>query len=274
MTSTLPDIQQGSAAASFPLNLGQAPDGLRFGSDALLLAAYARRALASHFKSSQKNPLLVELGCGDATALLGLLTVWPRAQALGIDINADFILLARQNAARLAFTNAGFYALDLRKLRLEPGLCDWREKACLVLANPPWRLPSEGRRSANKARNLALWADADSLAVFSQAAAFFLKHGGQFCCISDPASLPRLLEEMGKNQLGLREILPLSPRAGQKAIRLLLRAQKNAQPLPELLAPLILHKDASNAWSQSALNFCHWLKSPEEFKSGADLEER
>lgn len=249
-------------SGDFPLNLAKPPRALRFGIDSLLLSAFAYRSLRERFLSAKKNHLFVELGCGDGTALLGLLVKRKDALALGLDINADFITLARENAKRLSLA-ARFLAMDARMVIKDPTLREWREKANLVLANPPWRLPSEGHRSTNRMRDLALWAETDSLAAFTKAASFFLRHGGQFCSVIHPATLPLLIREMEKNSLGLREILPITPRKDQKALRLLLRAQKNAQSLPVFLFPLVLHKENSSCWSEEALAFCPWLANPE-----------
>lgn len=266
----LPDFQEERPPSlAFPFGLLKSSKALRFGCDALLLSAYASKNLERHFHSSKKSPVLVELGCGDGTALLGLLEKWKTALALGLDINANFIGMAVENAARLS-ESASFRTLDLHQVPHDPTLHEWREKANLVLANPPWRLPSEGHRSSNSMRNMALWAEEDSLAVFTRAASFFLRHGAQYCTIIHPSSLPLLLKELEKNRLGLRELLPLAPRAGQKAMRLLLRAQKNARALPVFLPPLVLHEDASSAFSAAALDFCPWLgkhESPEKTTS-------
>lgn len=265
-TSSQPRIQEERPdVCRFPLSLIKTVKALRFGGDAFLLSAYACKCLEERFHSPKKVPLLVELGCADGTALLALLIKWPNAQALGIDFNADFIALAEENAGRLSLS-ASFLTLDVRNIPETPALKNLREKAHLVIANPPWRLPSEGHRSTNQMRNLALWAEADSLGVFVRAASFFLRHGGQFCSIIHPAILPMILKEMEKYSLGLREILPVASRKDQKAQRLLLRAQKNARALPIFLSPLIMHKENSSDFSEAALAFCPWLGKPEEKK--------
>ena len=247
----------------FPHCLADSPKALRFGSDALLLAAYAAKFLENSLASRKRNDCLIELGCGDGMAILGLLSLWPELEALGIDLNADLIRLAETNSNNMGLDKVKFMTMDLRHVGAS-SLPYWQGKANLVLANPPWRLPAEGRRSLDHARSCALWAEEDSLAIFSKAAGFFLKHKGQFCSIINPESLPRLIKEMERSQLGLREILPLAPYADKPASRLLLRSQKNAQTLPRLLPPLILHtkQDAQVAgtkWSEAALNFCPWL---------------
>lgn len=250
----------------FPFCLAESPKDLRFGVDAMLLASYARQTLES-LPSGGKETAVAELGCGGGDALLGVLASG-EALGLGIDINKDLIDLAARNAVRMGMDKVGFLRMDLRDAG--KNLRDWENRASLVLANPPWRLPSEGRRSASATRRKALWAEPDTFKIFCKAASFLLKHGGQFCCIAGTFALPRLLAEMESCRLGLREILPVSPRKGKPAARILMRAQKNAQSLPDLLPPLVLHPDQeqnpNDKWSAKALNFCPWLgqlKKPE-----------
>ncbi len=247
---------------TFPAGLEKTPEKLRYGIDSLLLAAYVCRILEDHFPSGKKVPGLVELGSGDGFALIGILTKW-NVPSDGIEINKDMHDRAVKNARNFSLENICFLNMDLVNVKKEPLLKEWENNTFLVLANPPWRLPQETRRSSNKTRNMALWANEDTLKIFCAAASFLLKHAGQFCSIINPGILPSLLKEMEKSGLGLRRILPIYPYEGKSAIRLLLSAQKNAKMLPELLPPLILHYNTDNnsIWSRAALDFCPWLGS-------------
>lgn len=249
-----------SRDASFPSALLDPPKELRFGNDAFLLGAYACRTLESLGGHSGRPPLTAELGCGDGSALFGVLSQWG-GLALGIDINQAFTDLAAKNAERLGLSGVSFINMDLRNARASAALKAWAGRASLALANPPWRPPQEGRRCASPMRNAALWAEEDTLKIFCAAASFLLAPRAHFCCISNPGSLPKFIEEMSRAKLGLREILPIAPAAGKPAARVLMRARKGSAPLPKLLPPLILHEPrAQNSkWSEAALRFCPWL---------------
>lgn len=254
--------------SAFPHGLLRMPRPSRFGSDALLLSAFALRALAASLRFSKSHATrVIELGCADGTALLGLLRSYNELLGLGLDINPDFIAYARSNGQKLNLENACFQVLDLRRLKELRKLADWVEKCSLAMANPPWRLQEEGHRSGDASRNKALWADKDTFAVFCHAAARFLKHKGQFCLILNPASLPAISRELDACRLGLREILPVYGRSGQDAVRLLLRCQKNSQSLPVIRPPLFLHANQdgcpASIWSKAALEFCPWLDAPQ-----------
>lgn len=250
------------------MGLMKGPKYSRIGCDAFLLAAYACKLLDVHYKNKSLPPAFVDLGSGDGSALLGVLSLW-RGNALGIDINKELVDQAKINANRLCLKNAEFIKSDLKDV--EEHFKGWKNKAFLVVANPPWRPPFEGRRCENQTRNIALWAKPDTLKIFCKAASYFLKNRGHFCCISSPATLPDLLMEMKNAGLGIREILPLFSKAAKPATRILLRAQKNAKSLPSLLPPLVLHEQSK--WSAQALAFCPWLAPAEALNVAASLED-
>lgn len=85
---------------------------------------------------------VVDLGTGTGCLLLALLTELPQARGLGIDISAEAVAVARDNAAALGLADRARFAV-----------ADWRDPvrswagaavggvAC-ILANPPY-IPSE-----------------------------------------------------------------------------------------------------------------------------------
>lgn len=143
----------------------------------------------------------------------------------------------------------------------------------LVLANPPYAVPGSGRPSPSPRREAALRGTGplpvapssaltetlppDALDVFCRAARRLLRHHGLFCCIFPAADLPRLLEALARERLGCRRILPLCPRSGEAAKRILVLARKDAAAHCLLEAPLPLHD--GQGWSREALAFCPWL---------------
>ena len=154
----------------------------------------------------------------------------------------------------------------------------------LVLANPPYAPAGSGRPSASARRDAALRGPAslhdgphsrqrrpgpkpgasDPLAVFCHAARRLLRHHGLFCCIFPAEDLSRLLSTLERERLGCRRILPLCPRAGEAAKRVLVLARKDAAAQCLLEAPLPLHH--GQGWSPEALAFCSWLGAGHEGK--------
>ena len=214
-------------------------------------------------------------GCGGNNA--------PLLHVLGLEQDAALCAAATANARLLGLEDVcRFRQGDLADTHF---LRDCGENAChLVLANPPYALGGSGRPSASARRDAALRGpaslhagphsrqrrpgpkpgEADPLAVFCHAARRLLRHHGLFCCIFPAEELSRLLSTLERERLGCRRILPLCPRAGEAAKRVLVLARKDAAAQCLLEAPLPLHH--GQGWSPEALAFCSWLGAGHEGK--------
>lgn len=214
-------------------------------------------------------------GCGGNNA--------PLLHALGLEQDSALCAAATANARLLGLEDVcRFRQGDLADTHF---LRDCGENAFhLVLANPPYAPAGSGRPSASARRDAALRGPAslhdgphsrqrrpgpkpgtsDPLAVFCHAARRLLRHHGLFCCIFPAEDLSRLLSTLERERLGCRRILPLCPRAGEAAKRVLVLARKDAAAQCLLEAPLPLHH--GQGWSRGALAFCSWLGAGHEEK--------
>ncbi|WP_154512064.1 tRNA1(Val) (adenine(37)-N6)-methyltransferase [Desulfovibrio porci] len=255
------------ARAAFPRGLEQPGGSLRFGLDALLLAAFAarhceeRRARLSRATPQALSLSVAELGCGCGAALLGLALRCPEARGLGLEREENLLEAARRNARELGLEQS----LLFRAADLAVPLPELDGTRDMVLANPPYGLPGQGRASPSLLRERAL-RDADALGVFCRAAARLLRHHGHFFCIFEARSLPRLCAAFEEARLGLRRIIPVRPHSHSPATRLLAQTRKGAAPEPRLEAPLTLHRQqpgraarTTPLWTARALAFCPWL---------------
>lgn len=116
------------ARKRFPRGLEQPEGSLRFGADALLLAAFAARHLPPDRRGPDRRgpdkhgvgaarhapTLVAELGCGCGAALLGLAMLRPQIRGLGLERERPLVLAAESNATRLGLSDQlRFSALDL-----------------------------------------------------------------------------------------------------------------------------------------------------------------
>ena len=275
-----------NARQLFPRGLEQPEGSLRFGADALLLAAFAARHVESLNASRQAHLTAAELGCGCGAALLGLALRCPGITGLGLDREAPLVQAATANAAHLGLTDRLRFAeaeLTDRKLLSElAGTTGVRHagKFDLVLANPPYGVA--GRPSSRSMRERALrGAQSEEsreyvLQLFCRAAAALLRHQGCFCCIYDAPALPQLCAALNDAGLGLRLLLPVRTYRAKPALRILALARKHAAHETVIETPLTLHTGASTndnsgtskvtgggkrgpRWSTQALRFCPWL---------------
>ena len=89
--------------------------------------------LKSYRPAEEGRPLVVDVGTGSGCIALALASEFPEADYLGIDISAEAIALARENAARCGLA-------DRVKFALADGLDDFDEPSSLdvLVSNPPY----------------------------------------------------------------------------------------------------------------------------------------
>lgn len=122
------------------------------------------------------------------------------------------------------------------KTRRAAGLVD--EKAALVLTNPPFHQAGRVRATPDPDRARAHVASAP-LADWVRACLALLGQGGIFAMIHRADALADCLAAV-EGRLGAVSILPILPRAGEPAVRILLRGVKGSKAPLSLLAPLAL----------------------------------
>lgn len=246
----------------FPRGLYQPAGAYRFGLEALLLAGLALENLGNPAGSRRGKPVrLVELGCGCAATLFALGIARANLFMTGIEKFAPLVLCARLNCAKLGFSRISIIQADLDNNPYKLGLaCRGNQ---LVLANPPWRQPGEGRLPRGLLRTRAFTDSGQVLQRIMFWARELLQSRGRLCLILPPVRLPALLELAGACRFGLRKLRPVASFAHCSARLLLLTLQKDAHSDPEFAPPLVLHRREQNQtlWSQQALAFCPWLNT-------------
>lgn len=210
------------------LQLWQPRQGYRAATDPVLLAA-ACPALPGQS--------VLDLGCGVGAAALCLATRVPDLRLAGLELQPEYAELARRNAAQ----NGIAMQVEVGNLADMPKAL--RMDFDHVIANPPY-YPKGGTPSPNAGRATALQIDTP-LGDWVQAASRRLAPGGWLTLICGADGLPEVLAAMG-GKLGSASVLPLAPRIGKPALRILLRARKTGRAAFRLLAPFIIHDGPSH----------------------------
>ena len=257
-----------SARRLFPRGLEQPQGSLRFGADALLLAAFAARGVEGMNEARRKQITAAELGCGCGAALLALALRCGTVTGLGLEREPPLVQAATTNALRLGLADRLHVAqADLADRALlaalpdlpgAPGVNGCKAGSLdLVLANPPYGV--EGRPSQSHMRERALRGAQGAqvaenrtqvLTVFCRAAAGLLRHQGYFFCIYDAPALPHLSSALDAAGFGLRGLLPVRTHASRPALRVLVLARKNAAHQCAIEAPLTLHVGKASGGKQ------------------------
>jgi tRNA1(Val) A37 N6-methylase TrmN6 len=205
----------------------QPKSGYRANADTVLLAA----ALGPGAR-------FMEAGCGAGGALLIAAARFPKAHLVGVERESAQAALARENTAlNQASARVEIVEGDALSRDLPLGVFDQ------VFFNPPFDQDGEGRAPAEN-RRAAYIADLP-MERWIAALADRLSGGGTLTLIQRAARLGEILAAL-EGRLGGPEVLPIFPRVGEPAKRVLVRARKGSRAPLLLRRGLVLH-DASGA---------------------------
>ncbi|MCI4677270.1 methyltransferase [Rhodoblastus acidophilus] len=214
------------------LLLHQPARGHRVGADAVLLAAAA---------PAVPRGLIVDAGAGVGAVGLALALWNPLAQAALLEKNPAAAALARQNIplngleGRARVVEADLFDVAARKAE---GLA---EAADLVVTNPPYLACGAARSSPDSDRAMAHMLDEGGAEKWLRAGLALLRPGGIFVAIHRADALADLLAAL-EGRLGELRVLPIFPREGEKAVRVILRGRKGSKAPLALLPGLVLHE--------------------------------
>jgi tRNA1(Val) A37 N6-methylase TrmN6 len=213
------------------VNLAQPVNGYRAAIDPVLLAA---------FVPARGGERVLELGAGAGAASLCLAARVPGVRVEGLEQDAATVALARANALRNAFQPTPLFHLGDLARPSDHGLFD-HSLFDHAFANPPFleamaaTAPADARRAAahvEGAAGLGLWVASLVRSV---------RHRGTISLIHRADRLDGLLAAFDR-QVGGIVILPLWPKAGRPAKRVLVRAVKGSRAALTLSAGLVLHQ--------------------------------
>ncbi len=214
------------------LNVSQPRHGFRAGLDSVLLGAAA----------SGKRRRLLELGTGTGTAALVAMAHNGELTATLVDSDPEAVALAAANAHDNDFgERARTIELDVTapgKERAAAGLADDHFDA--VIANPPFFDPAQGT-APSPARAEARHMTQSELEHWVKAAAAHCAPDGEAIFIHAAQALPALLQSFD-SRFGDLTILPIVPREGAPATRILVRGIKGSRAPLTLLSSRALHE--------------------------------
>jgi tRNA1(Val) A37 N6-methylase TrmN6 len=217
------------------IRVRQPAKGFRSGLDAVFLAAACPATAGSS---------VLEAGCGAGAASLCMLSRVEAIEVTAIEADGALAALARENAVANGFAGSfdivtadltnSWSTLEALGLR--------REAYDHAIANPPFymqgraRLPKDGRNARSRAM------PEDGLHDWLRFLAAAVKPGGTATVIHTAEALPQLLDAF-EGRFGALRIIPLYPKSGAPAIRVILSGVKGSRA-PLTLAPgVVLHED-------------------------------
>lgn len=221
------------------LSLIQKKNGLMFGTDALLLAAYLGRGFGR----------TMELGGG--TGIISMLAISRnKVQSVdAVEVQAEFAELIRRNAAlnrlsdRLFAINA-----DVRDLKLAG------EYDC-VFTNPPYMRSDSGRANEMNEKNLARHEVKGGIYDFCAVGAKALRFGGSFYAVYRPDRLTDLFDAMRSNLIEPKRATFVHADTTAEPSMLLVEGRRGGRPGIKVTRPLIIYRDGRHAEYTDDMNF-------------------
>jgi tRNA1(Val) A37 N6-methylase TrmN6 len=207
------------------VRLRQPRRGYRAATDPVLLAAAV---------PARAGESVLDLGCGAGAAMLCLAARVPGVALSGLEREADYAALARENAA-LNGIAAKIVQGDVAAM---PAVLRARAFDHAMM-NPPFH-PASAPEAGTALRDRARRADTP-LAVWIAAALARLRPRGRLALIHRAEALPEILAALA-GPAGEIAVRPLAGRAGRDARRVIVTARKGAKGPFRLAAPLVLHE--------------------------------
>ncbi len=187
----------------------------------------------------------MDVGAGVGAVALAILSRCPGASADFVEIDRELAAQAEDNARCNGLAgHARIFQLDVcdARARRAAGLADAEAEA--VVTNPPFFDPRTVCVSPDPARALAYVFGGDSgaapLFAWIRACLALLKPGGCFVMIHRPDALTAILAA-AEDRLGALALLPVHPRAGVSARRLLVSGTKGSKAPLRIAPGLVLH---------------------------------
>lgn len=209
------------------LKLLHSEKGFKTSIDSVLLAAACPAKAGDH---------ILDMGCGVGGAGLCVLTRVKGTKLTGVEIQDDHTELAKRNAvANMMQDRCEFITSDIRDYREE-------KKFNHIICNPPYLEGQSHLRSPSEEKATAMGHDDDNITVkdWVDAAHYCLKSNGSFTMIHRADKIDKIILAMGK-RFGAVEIIPLWPKEGVNAKRVIIRAIKDRKSPATFHAGLVLH---------------------------------
>ena len=215
-TETLTSVNDG-------IKLIQSTEGLTFGTDALMLAAFIR-----------PMPCGIGVEYGSGSGIISLLL------AKRNKLKNIHALEIQPYYASLTERNVSFNGLDEVITVHGTDLRDFRGEYDIVFSNPPYMRSDSGKRNEDEGKFAARHEVNGDIAQFCSAAAKNLKFGGLFYCVYRPDRLIDLITAMRASHLEPKRICFVHATEKHKPCLVLIESKLGARPSCDVMRPLIL----------------------------------
>lgn len=214
----------------------QGVDTYRTSSDAVLVSS-----LVDNLKTAEK---VLDVGSGVGGISLCLAFRFQKNEMMGLEIQKELVHLSNMSAEANGFENLHYVECDISKKNefLKNGSFDH------VVTNPPYE--KNGMKSPNKSKALAHNEQSISLEGWLLFCLKMLKPYGFLYLIHRAEALDNILNIL-HHKTGNIHVIPIYSKEGQRAKRVMIKAQKDSKSPLIIEPPLIIH-DQNNGYTKKA----------------------
>ncbi len=220
------------------LRLIQKINGLTFGTDSYLLAAFAKK---------RGKEIAADLGSGTGVAALLCAKRDKYRHIHAFEIQPSFCELISKNVSLNGLD--GKISVKAGDIRNSVSEFEAGSFGC-VISNPPYMPKGCGTAPSSDEMNIARREENGSIYDFAKAAAHLLKHGGIFTTVYRPDRCAELLHALKESSLEPKRIIYVYPDVASPPCLILTEAKKGAMPSVKISRPLIIYKNTENKLSR------------------------
>ncbi len=219
------------------LTLIQRKRGLTFGTDAYLLAAFAKAA---------KYGTAADLGSGTGVIALLCATKNKYKKVYAVEVQREFAALIGRNVALNSLDDkVTVINRDVREISQRDTLC---EVDC-VLMNPPYMKNNSGLANEHDEKNIARREVLGTIYDFCKAASTILKSGGGLFAVHRPERLIDLTDAMRKSGIEPKKIVFIYPDENSEPSLVLVEGKKGAASSLIVTRPLIIYRENTREYT-------------------------
>ena len=212
--------------------LSEYKNGIRFGTDALLLADFCGKG--------EKG---CDLGSGSGDVSLLLLSLGKAKKMTGVELTEEYTTLSELNGGNNGFSGT-FECVncDVKDIRnhIKAGSMDF------VVTNPPYLPLTSGRKNCDRLKFTAFHETTAAIDDFLASSGYILKYGGSFYCVYRPEYIAKLIFAMESNSIKLKRMRFVYPSLGMPPCLVLVEGKKNGKDGAKIEPPLYLYSDSEH----------------------------
>lgn len=241
------------------LTVRQPRNGYRAGTDAVLLAALLSPETAG-------NGPVLDVGAGVGVVGLCVAARCPNAKVLLVEREPELAVLARHNIERNGLAmRVSVVEADIARSSdalFRSGIAS--ESFPIVLANPPYHQEGRSTAAPSPLKAASHQMAESALETWARFMTRMAMPGGRVAMIHKAEALPQILSVF-EGRFGGIGVLPIYPRAGAAAIRVIVTGIKGSRAPITIKPPLILHGPGQAFRPEIEAVFRHGAALPAQF---------